>query len=116
MGLAYRRWKEGPCSKVILKWQVRAGIRAGAVGINAPTGPLRGLFLPPPRPRPWPFLPPSVARSAPVRGPFRLRPWPARPPQSGAHGRIADGGGPDSRLEARTRWSAGGDSGRAYGL
>jgi hypothetical protein len=28
-------------------------------------------------------------------------------PEPDAHGRIADGGGPESRLEARTRWSAG---------
>ena len=27
-------------------------------------------------------------------------------PESGDHGRIADGGGPESRLEARSRWSA----------
>jgi hypothetical protein len=38
------------------------------------------------RPRPWPFPPPSVAITA---------------PKSGAHGRIADGGGPQSRLEVR---------------
>jgi hypothetical protein len=36
------------------------------------------------RPRPWPFPPPSVAFTA---------------PKSGAHGRIADGGGPQSSLE-----------------
>jgi len=29
---------------------------------------------------------------------------------------MADGGGPESRLEARTRWSARGDSGGASGL
>src|ERR1039457_475978 len=49
------------------------------------------------RPRPWPFPPPSVAFTA---------------PKSGAHGRIADGGGPQSRLETHKCWSAGGDSGR----
>jgi hypothetical protein len=32
------------------------------------------------------------------------------------HGRIADGGGPKTRLEARMRWSAGGDSGGGSGL
>jgi hypothetical protein len=57
-----------------------------------------------------------TAPTGPVRGLFRARPWPARPPEPGAHGRIADGGSPESCLEARTRWSAGGDSGRAYGL
>jgi hypothetical protein len=51
-----------------------------------------------------------------VRGLFRLRPWPARPPEPGTHGRIADGGGPESRLGARTRWSAGGGSGRRAAL
>jgi hypothetical protein len=56
------------------------------VSVTAPTGPVRGLF----RPRPW------------------IKP--------GAHGRIADGGGPGRTLEARTRWSAGGDSGGASGL
>ena len=68
------------------------------------------------RPRPWPFPPPSVGWSAPVRGPFRLRPWTARTPEPGTHGRIADGGSPQTRLEARTRWSAGGDSGGGSGL
>ena len=33
-----------------------------------------------------------------------------------AHGRIADGGSPESHLEARPCWSAGGDSGGAFGL
>jgi hypothetical protein len=37
----------------------------------------------------------------------RLSVWPLLP---GVHG------SPESRLEARTRWSAGSDSGRAYGL
>ena len=32
------------------------------------------------------------------------------------HGRIADGGGRQSSLEARMRWSAGGDLGGASGL
>jgi hypothetical protein len=64
-----------------------------SVGITAPIGPVRGLFCP----RPWPF---------------RARPWPARPREPGTHGRIADGGSPNLRLERRTRWSAGGDSGR----
>ena len=36
--------------------------------------------------------------------------------QPGGHGRIADGGGPDSCLETHKRWSAGGTSGGASGL
>jgi hypothetical protein len=36
--------------------------------------------------------------------------------EPGAHGRIADGGGPELRLEARPCWSAGSDSGRSGGL
>ncbi len=49
----------------------------------------------------------------------RSRPFPSvRPaaPDPGTHGRIADGGGPQSRLEARMRWSAGGNSDRGSGL
>jgi hypothetical protein len=72
-------------------------IRVRAVCVTAPTGPVHGLF----HPRPWAGPCPSVARTA---------------PKSGAHGRIADGGGPESRLEWRPRWSAGGDSGGASGL
>lgn|SRR5215467_7570469 len=53
------------------------------------------------RPRPWPFRP---------------RPWRTRSPDSGAHGRIADGGGPQPGLETHKRWSAAGDSGRSDGL
>ncbi len=45
---------------------------------------------------------PSVARRSPVRG--LLEP--------GAHGRVADGGGPGPCLAARIRWSAAFDSGR----
>ena len=56
------------------------------VGVTAPTGPVRGFF----RPRPW--------------------------TKPGAHGRMADGGGPGRSLEARMRWSAGGDSDGASGL
>lgn len=53
------------------------------------------------RPRPWPVPP---------------RPWPARPPEHGAHGRIADGGSPESHLEAHMCWSVGGGSGGASRL
>ena len=49
-------------------------------------------------PRPWPFPPPSMGWSVPVRGPVRLRPWTARTPKPGTHGRIADGGSPQTRL------------------
>ena len=65
----------------VLKWQVRGEKRVGEVGVTAPTGPVRGLFRP--------------------------RPWPARPPEPGAHGRIADGGSPESHLEAHMCWSVG---------
>ena len=65
------------------------------------------------RPRPWPFPPSSVDWSVAVRGPVRARPWPAcdglstaRTPKPGTHGRIADGGGPKSRLETHNRRSA----------
>ena len=71
------------------------------------------------RPRPWPFPRPSVGWSAPVRGRFLLfthGPSTARTPKPGAHGHIADGGGPKSRLGRRPRWSPGGDSGGASGL
>jgi len=47
------------------------------------------------------------------------RPCPSvvpRPPEPRAHGRIADGGKPESRLAMRKRWSARGDSGGASGL
>ena len=74
-----------------------------AVCITAPAGPVRGLL----RPRPWAGPWPSVGRSVPVRGGFRLGSWTARTPKPGTHGRIADGGGPQTRLEARPRWSAG---------
>ena len=53
------------------------------------------------RPRPWPFPPPSVGWSV-------LRPWTARTPKPGAHGRIADGGGPQIAPRRRMRWSAAG--------
>ena len=57
------------------------------------------------RPRPWPFRPrPWLVRA---------RPGAARIPEPGTHGRIADGGGPEMRLEARPRWSARGHSGGA---
>jgi hypothetical protein len=65
----------------------------GAVSETAPSGPVRGFF----RPRPWPVLASSVVRTA---------------QESGAHGRIADGGSPGSHLEAHMRWSAEGDSSR----
>ena len=68
------------------------------------------------RPRPWPFPRPSVGWSAPVRGRFTHGPSTARTPKPGAHGHIADGGGPKSRLGRRPRWSPGGDSGGASGL
>ena len=38
----------------------------------------------------------------------RAGPWVAPPLKPGTHGRIADGGGPQTRLERRMRWSAGG--------
>jgi hypothetical protein len=57
------------------------------VSVTAPIGPVRGLF----RRRPWAGPRPSVAGSATVCGPLG-------PPEPGAHGRIADGGGPKSRL------------------
>ena len=72
--------------------------------MTAPTGPVRA------------FPPPSVGWSVAVRGRFRLGRWTARTPEPGAHGRIADGGGPQSRLKQRPRWSAGDDSGGASGL
>ena len=53
----------------------------------------------------------STAPTGPVRG--SRRPWPAGLPEPRAHGRIADGGSPESRLERRTRWSAAHDSGRS---
>ena len=50
------------------------------------------------RPRPWPFPPrPWLVRARPWAGP--PRPWAHWPPEPGAHGRIADGGGPKTRLE-----------------
>ena len=79
----------------------QSGIRAGAVSYRSH------------RPRPWPSPPPSVGWSVGVRGLVRARPWPvdhgrwtARTPEPGAHGRIADGGGPKSRLEAHSRRSS----------
>ena len=70
----------------------------GAVSVTAPAGPVRGLF----RARPWA----SVGRSAPVRGRFRHGLCTARTPEFGAHGRIADGGRPKSRLGAHNGRSA----------
>jgi len=35
----------------------------------------------------------------------RARPWIPRPLEPGVHGRIADGGGPESRLETHNRRS-----------
>ena len=62
-------------------------------------------------PRPWPSPPPSVAcpwpsvgRSVPVRGGFRLGSWTARTPKPGTHGRIADAA---SRKRASKRVRAG---------
>jgi hypothetical protein len=52
--------------------------------------------------------PPSVAFPAPSVA--------CTPPESGAYGRIADSGGPESRLRPRTRWSPAGGSGRSDGL
>ena len=66
--------------------------------MTAPAGPVRRFFYPvrgPPRSRPWPVSRPSVARTA---------------PEPGAHGRIADDGSPESRLETHKRRSAEGDS------
>ena len=68
------------------------------------------------RPRPWPFPPPSVGWSVPVRGPVRLRPWTARTPEPGTHGRIADGGGPQIAPRRAYALVSGGDSGGASGL
>ena len=67
------------------------------VGVTAPAGLVRGLFRP-------------------VRGLVRARPWAARTPEPDVHGRIADGSGPQSRLEWRMRWSAAGASGGRDGL
>jgi hypothetical protein len=53
-----------------------------------------------------------TAPTAPVRGSFPPRPW----TKPSAHGRIADGGGPESPLEARPRWSGAFTSGRSDGL
>jgi hypothetical protein len=72
----------------------QSGNPGGAVGIIAPSGPVRGLFRP-------------------VRGLVRARPWPARTPKPGIHGRMADGGGPQSCLETHKRRSAGCGSGGA---
>jgi hypothetical protein len=65
------------------------------------------------RARPWPFPSSSVGWSVAVRGPVRACPWPVPPrfvdrtdPKPGAHGRIAAGGRPKSRLEAHNRRSA----------
>ena len=70
-----------------LKWQVEGEKRSVTVGVTAPTGPVRDVF----RPRPWAGACASVDRAA-------------RKPS--AHGHIADGGGPEIRLERRMRWSA----------
>ncbi len=67
------------------------------------------------RPRPWIFPPPSVARPLLVRGPSPSS-VARTAPESGAHGRIADGGGPESRLETRPCWSAARTSDRSDGL
>jgi len=53
-----------------------------------------------------------TAPIAPVRGFFRPRPW----TKPDAHGRIADGGGPENRLGRRMCWSAAPASGRRDGL
>ncbi len=55
-----------------------------------------------------------TATTFPVRG-FSTPSVAYAPPESGAHGRIADDGGPQSRLEARMRWSAAGDACLACG-
>jgi hypothetical protein len=47
----------------------------------------------------------TVSVTAPTRA-VRARPWILRVQEPGVHGRIADGGGPESRLEARMFWSA----------
>jgi hypothetical protein len=70
-----------------MKRQVKGEKRGLAVGLTAPTGPVRGLF----RARPWAGPCPTVVRTA---------------PESGAHGRIADDGGPDSRLGRCLCWPA----------
>jgi len=54
-----------------------------------------------------------VRRSCPRRPCPSVR---SATPEPGTHGRIADGGSPNFRLERRTRWSAGGDSDRRSGL
>jgi hypothetical protein len=53
----------------ILKWQVKAGIRMGAVCKTAPTAPVRGLF----RPRPWAGPWPSVGQPSTVCRPLGPR-------------------------------------------
>jgi len=52
----------------------------------------------------WTTAPALAVRARPVR---------RTAPEPGRHGHITDGGSPESRLELRTRWSAGGDSGGA---
>ena len=74
----------------------QGGNPGGTVSMTAPVGPSVA------------FSAPSVSRSAPVRGPFRLRPWPARTPEPGTHGRIADGGSLQTRLEAAYALVSGG--------
>jgi len=77
----------------------------GVVGVTAPTVPVRGLS----RRRPW-------AGSVSVRRWFRHGRWTARTPKPSAHGRIADGGRPKSRLEIHNSSSAAQDSDRRIGL
>ena len=62
-------------------WQVRAGIRVGAVCVTAPTGPVRRLF----RARPWAGPCSSVGRTDPETQHPRThsgRRWPANAPRT----------------------------------
>jgi hypothetical protein len=65
---------------MILKWQVSGQTPGGTAGIPL----LRTVSIPLPPRRPCP----SVRRTA---------------PEPGTHGHIADGGGPESRLETHNR-------------
>jgi hypothetical protein len=82
------------------------------VGMTAPTGPVRGLF----RHGPWTGPCPSVDWSVVVRGRFRHGRWTARTPEPGAHGHIADGGGPESSLQTHNGRLGAYDSNRRIGL
>ena len=57
----------------------------------------------------------TVGITAPTLS-VRVRPRIPRLPEPGARGRIAVRGGPESRLEARMRWSGAGASARSDGI